>query len=70
MRQNQIALRKVAADNVLSAEKRKNASSLFGECFRADLRSVSRFEARADETAAGGAAAVVVGAVAMQNPER
>jgi hypothetical protein len=69
MRQNQIALRRVAADNTLSAEKRKNASSLFGECFRADLRSVSRFEARADETAAGDAAAVV-GAVAMQNPER
>ena len=69
MRQNQIALRKVAADNVLSAEKRKNASSIFGECFRVDLRSVSRFEARADETATGGGAAVV-GAVAMQNPER
>lgn len=69
MRQNQIALWKVATDNVLSAEKRKNASSLFWGCFRADLRSVSRFEARADETAAGGGAAVV-GEVAMQNPER
>lgn len=43
----------------------------FWEMLRADLGSVSRFEARADETAAGGAAAVVVvGAVAIQNPGR
>ena len=69
MRQNQIALRKVAANHALSAEKWKNATFLFGESFRVDLRSVSRFETRADETAAGGAAAVV-GVVAMQNPER
>jgi hypothetical protein len=67
MRQNQIAFRKVTPDKALSAEKRKNATALFGEGYRVDLGSVSRFEARADETAAGGAAAVV-GAVAMQNP--